>query len=288
MFIQQLLNGLTMGSIYALLAVGVSLIYKAMGMMNFANGDTIMLSAFFCLSLYEAGLPLWAAIVLTPFLSAIMGLCLERFIYRKLEYGSFSNLLIATVGVSFIMKNAAVAIWGAQKHNFPTLFSVKPIHIGPFTILPQCIGMLAIAAAFVGGLQLFFYKTTIGKKMRAAASNAEGATMMGINVSFTRFLTFGISAAFAAIAGILMSPIFYVSTTMAVNVSTKAFAAAILGGFGSITGGFIGGMILGIIEAIGGAYIATAYKDVISFVVLILVLYFRPNGLFGKKTEQKM
>ena len=147
MFLQQLLNGLTMGSIYALLAVGVSMIYKAMGMMNFAHGDTIML---------------------------------------------------------------------------------------------------------------------------------------------TRFLTFGISAAFAAVAGILMSPIFYVSTTMATNVATKGFAAAILGGFGSITGGFIGGMILGIVEAIGGAYIATAYKDVISFVVLILVLYFRPNGLFGKRTEQKM
>lgn len=168
------------------------------------------------------------------------------------------------------------------------LFSMEPIHIGSFTILPQCIGMLLIAGAFVGVLQLFFYKTRIGKCMRAAAYNAEGATMMGINVSFTRFLTFGISAAFAAVAGILMSPIFYVSTTMATNVATKGFAAAILGGFGSITGGFIGGMILGVIEAIGGAYIASAYKDVISFVVLILVLYFLPNGLFGKKTEQKM
>ena len=288
MFLQQLLNGLTMGSIYALLAVGVSMIYKAMGMMNFAHGDTIMLSAFFCLSLYSAGLPLWAAIVITPFISAALGLCLERFIYRKLQYSSFSNILIATVGVSFIMKNSAVAIWGAQKHNFPSLFSLRPIHIGSFTILPQCVGMLAIAAIFVGTLQLFFYKTKIGKCMRAAASNAEAATMMGINVSFTRFLTFGISAEFAAVAGILMSPIFYVSTTMATNVATKGFAAAILGGFGSITGGFIGGMILGIVEAIGGAYIATAYKDVISFVVLILVLYFRPNGLFGKRTEQKM
>ena len=288
MFIQQLLNGLTMGSIYALLAVGVSMIYKAMGMINFAHGDTIMLSAFFCLTIYSAGLPLWAAILIAPFISAALGLCLERFVYRKLEYGSFSNLLIATVGVSFIMKNSAVGIWGAQKHNFPALFSMKPIHIGSFTILPQCIGMLAIAAFFVGVLQLFFYKTKIGKCMRAAASNAEGATMMGINVSFTRFLTFGISAAFAAVAGILMSPIFYVSTTMATNVATKGFAAAILGGFGSITGGFVGGLILGIIEAIGGAYIATAYKDVISFVVLILVLYFCPNGLLGKKTEQKM
>lgn len=288
MFVQQLLNGLTMGSIYSLLAVGVSMIYKALGMMNFAQGDTIMVSAFFCLSLYSAGLPLWAAILITPFLSALLGLCLERFIYRKLEYSSFSNLLIATVGVSFIMKNLAVYIWGAQKHNFPMLFSVTPIHIGSFTILPQCIGMLAIAGILVGILQLFFYKTKIGKCMRAAASNSEGATMMGINVSFTRFLTFGISAAFAAVAGILLSPLTYVSTTMAVYISTKGFAAAILGGFGSITGGLIGGLILGVIESLSGAYIATAYRDVISFVVLILVLYFFPNGLFGKKTEQKM
>ena len=288
MFMQQLLNGLTMGSIYALLAVGVAMIYKAMGMMNFAHGDTIMLSAFFCLSLLEAHLPLWLAIVLTPFISMALGFALERFIYRKLQFGSFSNLLIATVGVSFIMKNLAVAIWGAQKHNFPPLFSLTPIHIGRFTILPQCIGMLAIAGFFVGILQLFFYKTRIGKMMRAAASNAEGATMMGINVSFTRFLTFGISAAFAAVAGILMSPIFYVSTTMSATVATKGFAGAIMGGFGSITGGFLGGLALGIIEALGGAYVATAYKDVISFVVLILVLYFRPQGFLGKKTEQKM
>lgn len=288
MFLQQILNGLTMGSIYALLAVGVTMIYKAMGMMNFAHADTIMVAAFICLSLYSLGMPLVIAIILTIVFSAILGLSLERFIYRRLEYGSFSNLLIATVGISFIFKNLSIVIWGAEKHVFPQLFPTDPIEIHGLLILPQNIAIIIIAICFVILLQLFFYKTKIGKCMRAAASDSEGAAMMGIDVSYTRFLTFGISAAFAAVAGILMAPIFYVSTTMSALVGLKAFSSAILGGFGSIWGALAGGLIMGLVEAIAGAYIATAYKDVISFGVLFIVLYFKPTGLFAKRVEQKL
>lgn len=288
MFLQQILNGLTMGSIYALLAVGVTMIYKAMGMMNFAHADTIMVAAFICLTLYSLGLPLVIAILLTIVLSAILGLSLERFIYRRLEYGSFSNLLIATVGISFIFKNLSIVIWGAEKHVFPQLFPTEPIEVRGLLILPQNIAIILIAVLIVVLLQLFFNKTKIGKCMRAAASDSEGAAMMGIDVSYTRFLTFGISAAFAAVAGILMAPIFYVSTTMSALVGLKAFSSAILGGFGSIWGALAGGLIMGLVEAIGGAYIATAYKDVISFCVLFIVLYFKPTGLFAKRVEQKL
>lgn len=288
MFLQQIFNGLTMGSIYALLAVGVTMIYKAMGMMNFAHADTIMVAAFICLTLYSAGLPLVIAILLTIVVSALLGLSLERFIYRRLEYGSFSNLLIATVGISFIFKNLSIVIWGAEKHVFPQLFPTEPIEINGLLILPQNIAIILIAVLIVVLLQLFFNKTRIGKCMRAAASDSEGAAMMGIDVSYTRFLTFGISAAFAAVAGILMAPIFYVSTTMSALVGLKAFSSAILGGFGSIWGALAGGLIMGLVEAIGGAYIATAYKDVISFGVLFIVLYFKPTGLFAKRVEQKL
>jgi len=288
MFLQQILNGLTMGNIYALLAVGVTMIYKAMGMMNFAHADTIMVAAFICLTLYSLGLPLVIAILLTIVLSAILGLSLERFIYRRLEYGSFSNLLIATVGISFIFKNLSIVIWGAEKHVFPQLFPTEPIEVQGLLILPQNIAIIPIAVLIVVLLQLFFNKTKIGKCMRAAASDSEGAAMMGIDVSYTRFLTFGISAAFAAVAGILMAPIFYVSTTMSTLVGLKAFSSAILGGFGSIWGALAGGLIMGLVEAIGGAYIATAYKDVISFGVLFIALYFKPTGLFAKRVEQKL
>ena len=280
MVFQQILNGLTNGSIYALLAIGVTMIYKSLGMLNFAHGDTIMISAFICLTLITVGIPIPLAIVLTIIAAA--------FIYRKLEFSSFTNLLIATVGVSYIMKNLAIVIWGAEPQVFPALFSTDPINLGQLLLLPQNIGIICVAACLVVVLQLFFYKTRTGKQMRAAATDSEGASMMGINVNKCRLVTFGISAAFAAIAGILLSPIFYVSVDMGTLVGLKAFSAAILGGFGNIVGAMLGGIILGIVEALGATYATAAYKDIISFVLLFLFLYFKPNGILGKRIEQKL
>lgn len=288
MLLQQILNGLTNGSIYALLAIGVTMIYKSLGMLNFAHGDTIMVSAFICLSIFNAGLPLWLCIILTVLAASAIGLGLERCVYRKLEYGTFTNLLIATVGVSYVLKNLAIVLWGAEPQIFPPMFSTRPIELGSLLLLPQNIGIILISAVLVVLLQLFFYKTKTGKQMRAAANDSEGAAMIGIDVSKCRFLTFGISAGFAAIAGILLAPIFYVSVDMGTLVGLKAFSAAILGGFGNVTGALIGGLILGIAEALGATYISTAYKDVISFVLLFLILYFKPTGLFAKRIEQKL
>ena len=288
MFLQQVLNGLTNGSIYALLAIGITMIYKSLGMLNFAHGDTIMVSAFICLTLTKMGIPLPAAILMTVIIASFIGLGLEKFIYRRLEFGSFTNLLIATVGVSYVMKNMAIVIWGAEPQIFPSLFSTTPIDLGGLLLLPQNIGIILISVGLVIILQLFFYKTKSGKQMRAASTDSEGAAMMGINVGRCRLLTFGISAAFAAVAGILLAPIFYVSVDMGTLVGLKAFSAAVLGGFGNIMGAMIGGIILGIAEALGATYISTAYKDVISFVLLFLVLYFKPTGLFAKRIEQKL
>ena len=288
MLLQQILNGLTMGSIYALLAIGVSLVYKAMGMLNFAHGDTMMVGTFIGLTLYNWGLPLYVAVPVAIIVTAGLGLALERFLYRRLEFSSFTNLLIATVGVSFVLRNSSIVIWGTNPQLFPQIFSTVPINLGGFMILPQSIGYMVIAAVIVVILQLFFYKTKEGKCMRAAANDPEGAAMMGIDVGRTRFLTFGISAAFAAIAGILLAPMTYARFDMSVIVGLKAFAAAILGGFGSLTGAIAGGLILGLVEALGATYISTAYKDVITFVVLILILYFKPDGLFAKRIETKL
>ena len=277
-----------MGSIYALLAVGVTMIYKAMGMLNVAHGDTIMISAFIALSLTRAGVPLLYSILITIAVTAVFGLLLERFIYRKLEYGSFVNLLIATLGVSFTIRNSSIVIWGAEPQLFPKIFSTEPINVHGLLVLPQSIGIILIALIVVVALQLFFYKTRTGKSMRAAASNSEAASMLGINVAKTRFLTFGISAAFAAVAGVLLAPMFYATYDMGVMVGLKAFSAAILGSFGSVTGAFLGGIILGVLESISAGYISSAYRDVISFCVLFLILYFKPTGLFVKGVEQKL
>ncbi len=288
MFLQQLLNGLTNGSIYALLAIGVTMIYKTLNMLNFAHGDVIMISAFLSLLMINLGMPIVLAIVFTVIIASGIGVLLERFVYRKLEYSSFVNLLIATVGVSYILKNTSITIWGSHPYSFPDIFDPNPINFNGFLILPQNIGIIVISVILVAILQLFFYKTKYGQQMRAAATDAEGAAMMGIDVNLCRMLTFGISSAFAAVAGILLAPMFFVSVDMGVVVGLKAFTAAVLGGFGNVIGAVLGGLLLGGIEALGATYISTAYKDVISFLVLFVVIYLKPAGLLAKKIEQKL
>ena len=288
MFIQQLMNGLTMGSIYALIAIGVSMIYKSLGMLNVAHGDTIMLSAFAALTIYNLGVPLYLTLLIAIVFMGVFGLCLERFIYRKLEYSSFTNLLIATIGMSIVMRNGSILIWGAEPRLFPSIFDATPFEIAGIKILPQNVGIIAISLVLVAVLQLFFYRTKTGKQMRAAATDPEGAAMIGINVNRTRALTFGISAALGAVAGVLLAPMSYASSNMGAIVVLKGFSAAILGGFGSISGAVVGGLLLGSIEAIGAGFISSAYRDVIAFVTLFVILYFKPSGLLAKRIEQKL
>jgi branched-chain amino acid transport system permease protein len=288
MFIQQVLNGLTMGSIYSLLAVGVTMIYKSLGMLNFAHGDMMMVSAFICLSVIKFGVPLYLAILLAIVVAVTLGYILERFYYRKLEFSSFINMLIASVGVSFVMRNSSIVIWGTNPHLFPQIFSTIPIDLGGFLLIPQSIGVIAVAAVLATLLQLFFYKTKAGKSMRVAASDPEAASILGINVTKCRMLTFVISAGLAAIAGILLAPMSYARVDMSILAGLKAFAAAILGGIGNVVGALVGGVLLGLVEALGANYISTAYKDVLAFLVLFIVLFVKPTGLFAKRIEQKL
>lgn len=288
MLVQQLLNGLTMGSIYSLVAIGITMIYKSMGMLNVAHGDTIMISAFVALTLYNFGLPLAVVLPLSFIIMGLVGFALEKFIYSRLDYNQFTNLLIATIGMSTIFRNGSIIIWGAEPRLFPQLFSTKMIDILGMKILPQNIGIIAVSLVLVGILQLFFNKTKWGKQMRAAATDSEGAAMIGINVGMTRMLTFGISAALGAVAGVLLAPMSYASSTMGAGVVLKGFSAAILGGFGNITGAVVGGLLLGSIEAVGAGFISSAYRDVIAFLTLFIILYFKPSGLLGKRIEQKL
>lgn len=288
MLVQQLLNGLTNGSIYALMAVGVTMIYKSLSMLNFAHGDTMMVGTFICLSMFNFGLPLYCSVILAIACAVLLGFILERGILRKVQFDSFTNLLIATVGVSYVLRNMSMVIWGTNPQLFPSMFPAALWKIGGYMITPQSVGIIVISLAIITLLHLFFTKVKVGKCMQLASSDPEGAAMMGINVSHMRFLTFGISAGLACIAGILIAPLTYARVDMSATIGLKAFAAAILGGIGNLWGALFGGLILGIVEALGAAYISTAYRDAFSFIVLFIVLYVKPTGLLNKKIENKL
>ena len=288
MLFQQVLIGLTNGSLYALMAVGVTMVYKSLGMLNFAHGDVMMVGTFITLTFTQMGIPFYAAIVLGIASAAILGFLLERIILRKVKFSSFVNLLIATVGVSYVLRNTAMVIWGTSPQLFPSMFPAQLIRIGNFTITPQSIGIILISLALITGLHMFFTKVKVGKCMQLANSDPEGAAMMGVNVTYMRFLTFGISAGLAAIAGIMIAPLTYARVDMSATIGMKAFAAAILGGIGNLWGALLGGVILGIVEALGSAYISTAYRDAFSFIILFIVLFVKPTGLLNKKIENKL
>ena len=288
MLFQQVLNGLTNGSLYALMAVGVTMVYKSLGMLNFAHGDVMMVGTFITLTFTQMGIPFYAAIVLGIASAAILGFLLERIILRKVKFSSFVNLLIATVGVSYVLRNTAMVIWGTSPQLFPSMFPAQLIRIGNFTITPHSIGIILISLALITGLHMFFTKVKVGKCMQLANSDPEGAAMMGVNVTYMRFLTFGISAGLAAIAGIMIAPLTYARVDMSATIGMKAFAAAILGGIGNLWGALLGGVILGIVEALGSAYISTAYRDAFSFIILFIVLFVKPTGLLNKKIENKL
>lgn len=286
-YFTYLFNGLTMGAIYAILAIGVTTVYKSMGMLNVAHADTVMLSAFVTLAIYNATNSLIIASILGLLLMGVFGLALEKFVYRRLNYESFVNLMIATIGMQIILRNTARSIWGVDPHRFPNIFSSNLIRIGNIKILPQSIGILVISGLIVLALQLFYKYTKTGQGMLAASTNPKAAMMLGINVSKTRMLTFGISAMLACAAGILLAPMYHVSPDMGASVGLKGFSAAIIGGFGSVPAALLGGLLLGIIESLSSGIIASAYKDIISFAVMVLILYFKPAGLLAKRVEQK-
>lgn len=288
MFFQQILNGLTNGSLYALMAVGVTMVYKSLGMLNFAHGDIMMVGTFMALTFINLGIPFAISVLLGIACAGALGFLLERAILRKVKFSSFVNLLIATVGVSYVLRNTAMVIWGTSPQLFPSMFSSELLQIGSFTITRSSIGDILISLAIIIGLHLFFTKVKVGKCMQLASSDPEGAAMMGINVSHMRFLTFGISGALACIAGILIAPMTYARVDMSATIGMKAFAAAILGGIGNLWGALLGGLILGIVEALGSAYISTAYRDAFSFIVLFIVLFVKPTGLLNKKIENKL
>lgn len=288
--IEQLINGLRTGSIYALIALGYTMVYGIAKMINFAHGDIIMVGAY---ALYVfvilMNLPIVVAVLLTIVLCGVMGITIERIAYKPLRKAPPLAVLITAIGVSFFLQNASLLIFKANPIPFKSIINIHAVKIGDISIAGITIVTLGVTIVSMIVLTLFINKTKMGSAMRAVSEDKGAAQLMGINVDRTISITFAIGSALAAVAGILFICQYQsLRPTMGALPGIKAFVAAVLGGIGSVPGAMIGGIALGIIESISKAYLSTELSDAIVFGVLILVLLVKPTGLLGKKRIEKV
>jgi branched-chain amino acid transport system permease protein len=284
MFQQQLIQGLAIGSVYGLIGIGYVLIWNAWGVLNFAQGEIAMIGAFSVLMIHVwLGIPILLAFPLAILLSMAIGYFIEITSFRPLVKADNTRKLIATIGIGIFLRNLYRVIFGADPYPFPTIFGDTPFQVGKLLIIPQNIWSLAIGFGLVVLLGLFLKGTTMGKSMRATAQDREAALLMGINVKGSLSMTFILASGLGAIAGMLMAPMYFVMADMGVMMGPKGFAVAVLGGLESMTGAMIGGIVLGILESLGAAYISSAYQSAIAFFVLFIVLVFKPSGIMGSK-----
>ncbi len=288
MLLQILVSGLAMGSIYGLVALGFVLLVNAADIINFAQGEFVMLGAFLVYTFAELwGLPFLAAVLLVVAVMALFGLVMERVAYRPLRNTNAVTIIISTLGISVFLQNVALRGWGSVPQYFGQPFGRQMIDLGAIRLVPQHLLILVVAALLVLLQHWFFHKTRIGKLMRATAQDKQTARLLGVNIGLMTALTFALASALGGLAGVLLAPTFYISVEMGVRVGIKAFVASIIGGWGSIPGAMIGGLVIGLVEVLAAAYVSSLYKDVFAFVVLILVLVVMPRGIFGEKVAQK-
>ena len=292
-FINSLISGLSLGSVYAIIALGYTMVYGISKMLNFAHGDVIMVGGYisFCMSMY-VGVPGWAALLVAIAVCTLLGILIERLAYHPLRGTGSLAVLITAIGVSYFLQNTALLIWGANPRVFPSLFNgMSTIHAadGELTITPESLFTIVACVVIMIALTLFVNKTKAGKAMRAVSEDNGAAQLMGINVNQSISLTFAIGSGLAAVAGVLMCSAYPVlMPTTGAMPGIKAFTAAVFGGIGSIPGAMVGGLILGVIEIFARAYISTELSDAIVFACLIIVLLVKPTGLFGKKISEKV
>ena len=291
-FIQYLVNGLSMGSVYAIIALGYTMVYGIAKMLNFAHGDVIMVGAYvsFCATSY-LGLPGWASVVLSCVVCTVLGVLIEGLAYKPLRQAGPLAVLITAIGVSYFLQNAALLIWTSNPKSFSSVVGGSAISLfgGQLQISRVTLVTVFACVVIMVALMLFTGKSKVGTAMRAVSEDKGAAQLMGINVNTTISITFAIGSGLAAIAGVLLCSAY--PTLMPTTGSLpgiKAFTAAVFGGIGSIPGAFVGGVLLGIIEIFAKAYISTQLSDAIVFGVLIVVLLVKPDGLLGKHVSEKV
>ena len=291
-FLQQLVNGLSLGSIYALIALGYTMVYGIIKLINFAHGDVYMLGAYcaFLITTY-CGLGFIPALFISMIFCGVVGVLIERIAYKPLRHATRITALITAIGVSYLLQNLALLIFGANTKSFTSVVKVPSLVLagGKLTISGETIVTILSCVVIMTGMQLFIKKTKAGQAMRAVSEDKGAAQLMGVNVNGTIALTFAIGSALAAIAGVLLCSAYPTLTPYTGSMpGIKAFVAAVFGGIGSIPGAMIGGILLGVIEIFGKAYISSQMADAIVFAVLIVVLIVKPTGLLGKNIQEKV
>jgi branched-chain amino acid transport system permease protein len=291
--IDLVIIGLSVGMVYALVALGLSLIFSGLDIVHFAHGEIYMLGAFIGLMIFQKlALPYVPALLLAIVVTGLLGVLIERLFYRRLTRagGGYTvagmGMIIAGFGMSIVLQNVAFLIWGAKPLPFPVPFGM-PIEVGNLALPMSYVWIVSAGLFLMVGLNLLLRKTMLGLAMRAVAYNKDIAYLSGVNVPLMISLTFGIGCALGAAAGVLIGPINYVQVQMGIGVLIKAFAAAVVGGFGSLPGAVLGGLLVGVVESLGAGFVSGTYKDVYAFVLLVLVLMLKPSGILGVEAKMK-
>jgi branched-chain amino acid transport system permease protein len=286
-WLQYVASGLTAGAIYALVALGFSIIYNASGAINFAQGEFVMIGGMSAVTLVGAGLPLAAAVPLAVLAAVVVGLLLEKLAIEPARKADTVTLIIITIGAALFLRGLAQLVWDKRVHALPAFSGDTPLRIMGATVLPQSLWVLGGAALAVAGLSWFFGRTLFGKAMLATSYNPLAAQLVGINTRTVLFASFGLAAMLGALGGVLIAPIAFTSYDTGIMLGLKGFAAAMLGGLGSFSGAVVGGLLLGLTEGLGAGFVSSAYKDVIAFAIIHAVLLLKPGGLLGARRSDR-
>ncbi len=286
--LQFLITGITVGSTYALVGLGFAIIYNASDVVNFAQGEFVMLGAMSAVWFLGVGLPFPVALLFAVLGTCCVGLALDKFAIEPARGASVVSTIIITIGAAIFLRGAALLLWGKDIFALPHFSSEEPLYIGNATMLPQNLWVLGVTATVVYLVRHFFDRTLTGKAILACACNRTAAHLVGINVRMMLLIAYGLAALLGAIAGVLIAPIAFTSYGAGIMLGLKGFSAAILGGMGSSMGAVAGGLLLGVLESLGAGFISSGYKDAMAFLIILLVLFFKPSGLFGRKAAERV
>lgn len=286
--LQFLFSGVTVGAVYALVALGFTIIYNASDVVNFAQGEFVMLGGMITVFAYGAGAPLPLAALAAIVATASLGVAMNKLAIEPARGAPVVSLVIITIGVSIFIRGVTQLVFGKQIHTIPSFSGDDPIRILGATILPQSLWVIFGAVAVFIGLWLFFTRTLLGRAVLATSNNRLAAQLVGINTPFVMTLSFAMSAGIGALAGVLVTPITMTSYDVGLAFALKGFAAAMLGGMGNPKGALVGGFLLGLLEGLTAGYISSQYKDAAAFIVILAVLFFMPQGLFGRKSTDRV
>ena len=287
-FLQFFMSGLTVGAIYALVALGFTLVYNASNVINFAQGEFVMLGGMLAVVFTQAGLPMPLTMLLAIGLPAVVGVLMEKLTIEPVKNADIITLIIITLGASLIIRGLVQVTLGKGSHTIPAFSGDEPVHLLGATLPPQSLWVLGGTAVVVLVLWYFFTRTLSGKAMLATSYNRIASQLVGINTSWVLFMSFALSSAIGALGGILVTPITMTSFDVGIMLGLKGFVAAVLGGMGSGLGAVIGGLLVGLIESIASGYLSSAYKDAIPFVLILFILFFMPRGLLGGKATDRV